>query len=439
MTSVLVIMNNFAPQNNCGSIPNTKLVKYLARQNLQITLITSAITPDMKLDEKLVPEELEGIRVIRVPYGSLFAKTVQASRNQITANGVKDKMKAETRPLRSAVVSKLKGFYFFLRNHDWVHQAMLLLDRELNGQHFDCVYSSYPEGMCHALAEQVMKRGMAHRWIADFRDPMFYDFYDAHGQAAKRRRQHRYERLADLVTIVSEGSRDKFRCPEVPDSKLICIPNGYDPEDFPESFQGQLAGDDALRFFYAGTLYAGKRDFTVLFQALAELIAEGCIDPVKVRVDYAGNEWQVMESFADSFQLTSICTNHGFIPRSRVLELMSRSDCSLVSSHNTAADKGVVTGKVFEQLLIGKPIAAVISGDIPDSELGSIVRNCQAGIVYEQARHDVDYPALKQWLRDIYLEKQATGTVRSPLDPCRREQYSYAQLSRQLYALMVQH
>ena len=436
MTSVLVIMNNFAPQNNCGSIPNTKLIKYLARQDVQITLVTSAITPEMNLDEKLLPMVPDRMRVLRVSYGRLFASTVQARRNQITASGVKAKMKAETRPLRAAVVSKLKGTYFFLRNRDWMRQAMKLLDRELKDAHFDCVYSSYPEGMCHLLAREVMKRGMADRWIADFRDPMFYDFYDAHGQKAKRRRQHRYERQADLVTIVSEDSRDKFRCTAVPDSKIICIPNGYDPEDFSDELTDFGASDGVLRFFYAGTLYAGKRDFTILFRALSELIAEGSIDPDRVRVDYAGNEWAVMESFADRFGLTKLCTNHGFIPRSRVLELMTRSDCSLVSSHNTTADRGVVTGKIFEQLLIGKPIVAVISGDVPDSELGGIVRDCRAGIVYEEPRHDSDYPSLKTWLREIYTQKITTGHVESTLDPQRREQYSYAQLSRRLYELM---
>ena len=436
MTSVLVIMNNFAPQNNCGSIPNTKLIKYLARQDVDITLITSAITPDMNLDEKLLPRELERIRVLRVPYGAFFSKTIQASRNRITVSGVKDQMKAETRPVRAAVVSVLKDLYFDLRNLDWTVQALKLVRRELHGSHFDCVYSSYPERMSHILAQRVREAGMADRWIADFRDPMIYDFYYTHGQRRDLRRQQRIERQADLVTIVSEDSRDKFRCPGVPDSKLICIPNGYDPEDFTDDLSSHGVSDGVLRFFYAGTLYAGKRDFTVLFRALSELICEGIIDPSRVRVDYAGNEWSVMESFADRYALANICTNHGFIPRSRVLELMAQSDCSLVSSHNTAADRGVVTGKVFEQLLIGKPIIAIISGDIPDSELGCIVRDCRAGIVYEQPRHETDYPALKQWLREAYTQKVTTGQVVSTLDPQCREQYSYAQLSRRLFALM---
>lgn len=436
MRSVLVIMDNFAPQNNCGSIPNTKLLKYLARRDLDITLITKAITPDMNLDENLLPAELERVRVLRVPYSGLFSKTIQASRNQITANGIKDKMKAETRPLRAALVSKLKGAYFGLRNRDWVTQALKIVDRELRGCRFDCVYSSYPEGMSHALAVQIRKRGQADRWIADFRDPMFYDFYDAHGQKAKRARQHRYERLADAVTIVSEDSLGKFLCDGVTRDKITCIPNGYDPEDFPTSAREARPSDGIFRIFYAGTLYAGKRDFTVMFKALAELAAEGAIDPDRIRVEYAGNEWHVMESFAEKHGLARICVNYGYIPRTRVMELLARADCTAVSSHNTKTDQGVVTGKVFEQLLMEKPIITVISGDVPGSELGKIVRRCNAGIVYEQPSDAADYPALKQWLKQTYDEKMETGQVRSTLDPARREQYSYEHISKRLFALI---
>ena len=436
MNRVLVILDNFAPQNNCGSIPNTKLLKYLARQDLDITLVTKAITPDMDLDEDLVPAELIRVRVLRVNYGSLFAKTIQASRNRITASGVKAKMKAETRPLRSAVVSILKGTYFGLRNRDWVRQALTLIDRELGDQTFDCVYSSYPEGMSHALARKLLACGRAKRWVADFRDPMFYDFYDSHGQKRKRRRQHRYERLAHAVTIVSEDSIDKFRCDGVPDSKITVIPNGYDPEDFTPA-PAAASGDRILRIFYAGTLYAGKRDFTVLFRALSELIREGLVDPDRVAVEYAGNEWAVMEAFAAKFGLEHICRNYGYIPRTRVLELLSRCDCCAVSSHNTHADRGVVTGKIFEQLMMEKPIITVISGDVPNSELGRIVRSCKAGVVYEEPADEQDYPPLKQWLLDTYREKQSTGAVHFCPDRQAREQYSYEHLSCRLRRLML--
>ena len=434
MRSVLVLMNLFAPHNNSGAIPNTKLIKYLARQDVRITLVTKAVTPDMVIDEALLPVEMDRIRTIRVDHSQLFRRTMETSRNRITDNGVKLKMKSETRPLRSKVVNILKNTYLTTRDRDWFLRATAAIRRELAGEHFDCVYSTFPNEVNHVLARWVMGQGMADRWIADFRDPMFYQYHDAHN-LRRLKRQHRIEREADLVTIVSEGARSKFRCEGVAEEKLICIPNGFDPEDAAQTVGTPT--DGMLRIFYAGTLYAGRRDFSVVFRAISELHREGLVEPERIRFEYAGNEWPVMRSFAEQYGLTDCCINHGFIPRSRVLELLGEADCTAVCTHNTKTDQGVVTGKVFELLLVGKPIVTVVNGDTADSELAAIVRDCHAGPVYEQPTHDRDYPALKQWLLDTYREKLETLAVAPVLDPDKRDAYSYEALSGKLFELIA--
>ena len=427
-------MNLFAPHNNSGAIPNTKLIKYLARQDVRITLVTKAVTPDMVIDEALLPVEMDRIRTIRVDHSQVFRRTMEASRNRITDNGVKLKMKSETRPLRSKVVNILKNTYLTTRDRDWFLRATAAIRRELAGEHFDCVYSTFPNEVNHVLARWVMGQGMADRWIADFRDPMFYQYHDAHN-LRRLKRQHRIEREADLVTIVSEGARSKFRCEGVAEEKLICIPNGFDPEDAAQTVGTPT--DGMLRIFYAGTLYAGRRDFSVVFRAISELHREGLVEPERIRFEYAGNEWPVMRSFAEQYGLTDCCINHGFIPRSRVLELLGEADCTAVCTHNTKTDQGVVTGKVFELLLVGKPIVTVVNGDTADSELAAIVRDCHAGPVYEQPTHDRDYPALKQWLLDTYREKLETLAVAPVLDPGKRDAYSYEALSGKLFELIA--
>ena len=432
MRSVLVLMNLFAPHNNSGAIPNTKLIKYLARQDVRITLVTKAVTPDMVIDEALLPVEMDRIRTIRVDHSQLFRRTMEASRNRITDNGVKLKMKSETRPLRSKVVNILKNTYLTTRDRDWFLRATAAMKRQLAGEHFDCVYSTFPNEVNHDLARWVMQQGMADRWIADFRDPMFYQYHDAHN-LRRLKRQHRIEREADLVTIVSEGARSKFRCEGVAEEKIVCIPNGFDPEDAAQTVGTPTEG--MLRIFYAGTLYAGRRDFSVVFRAISELHREGLVEPERIRFEYAGNEWPVMRSFAEQYGLTDCCINHGFIPRSRVLELLGEADCTAVCTHNTKTDQGVVTGKVFELLLVGKPIVTVVNGDTAGSELGAIVRDCHAGPVYEQPTHDSDYPVLKQWLLDTYREKLETGAVAPVLDTGKRDAYSYEALSAQLFRL----
>ena len=433
---ILIIYDDFAPMNNCAAIPNTKVVKYLSRKDLDITVITKEVPEEMPVDENLISDEIRALRIIRVNNSVLYRKTLGAYRRRITDNGIKLKMKAETRPLKAAAVSFLKNTFFYLRRKDWYHCAVRTAAKALKKERFDCIYSSYPDLDAHWLAETLLKKGFSDKWIADFRDPMYYEHHDEHGVGKKKKEQHRIERKANHITVVSEGAIEKFVFPDIPRDKITYIPNGYDPEDFDFKPCENANNVNRFRIFYAGTLYAGKRDFSVLFRALSELAQEGTVELDKVTVEYAGNEWPIMQSFAEKYDLKSCCYNWGYVTRTQVLDILEEVDFGSVCSHNTKSDKGVVTGKVFELLLVRKPIIAVVNGDEPESELGRIVRKCNAGIVYEEATHEKDYFLFKEWLRQTYLEKMQSGKVASHLITMERDKYSYETIADNLFDLM---
>ena len=427
--SVLILMEDFAPVNNCGTIPNTKLVKYLARLNLDITLMISELTGTMDVDEKLVPKELNQIRVIRIPYGSLFKRTLGSARAKASKSGTLLKMKAEKRPLREWLVSAVKTVYLNIRSFDYMHNGKKVIRKYLMQSEFDIVYSTYPSKQPHKLAQYVMKNKLGKKWVADFRDPMAYDSFDSKGFNKAMRKQHRIERKADHITVVSNGALSKFLFSDISTNKLTVIPNGYDPEDVVTHPVEDVINKDKLRIFYAGTLYAGKRGLDAVFRAVSELSGEKLLDLNNLSLEYAGKEWPVFRKFAAKYGLESICSDYGFIPRSRVMEILSQIDCSMVCSNNTIKDRGVVTGKVFELLVVGKPIITIIAGDLAGSELANIIHDCNAGIVYEEANDSEDFKSLKDWLLSVYREKMNTGRVESHLIPEKRAVYSYDRIA----------
>lgn len=436
MKRVLMIFYSFAPQNNCAAIPNTKLVKYLEGENVEITLITNSLLDDMEVDMSLLPNNVKKLRRFSVQRSKLFLSTVSAQRTKITKSGAKLKMKAEKRPFRAWCVSMLKYTYFGLSGLDWYHAAMKVVRENIKNEVFDVVYSSYPSRETHLIAQYIRDKGIAKKWIADFRDPMYYEEYDK-GQCARLKRiQHRLEKSADHITIVSEGAKEKFLFDDIPENKITYIPNGFDHEDFDVTGMHGRENGNVLRIFYAGTLYSGRRDLSVMFRALAELVEAGTVDKNNVRFEYAGNEWPIFQGFAEKHGFLAQCINYGYITRQRVMEIMSEIDCSVVCTHNTKTDKGVVTGKVFELLLVGKPIIAIVGGDLPDSELGKIIRQCNAGIVYENGVAEEDYPVFKQWLKEKYEEKQSYGKINAAVNVAEREKYSYKNIAHQLYELI---
>lgn len=441
MIKALLIFSEFAPLNNCAAIPNTKVVKYLAHEQVEITLIAKEVTEFEKTDITLVPAELQTVRQIRVGQGNLFSKTIGAESRRIEKNGVKRKMKSASKKVKSWAASELINLYFDLRSSDWTRQALKAVKRELSGEHFDVLYSSYPPSEAHLLALKLMKKHFADYWIADFRDPIFYAYFSPnsndHRAGRLKQEQDRYVKAADRVTIVSEGAKPKFLYDGIDERKIFYLPNGYDPEDFSQDLQNAVPTPEVFRILYAGTLYEGRRDISVLFKAVRELCMEGKADPGKISIEYAGKDWNIMEGFAEKEQMTSNCKNYGFIPHYQVMEILSEVDCSIVCSHNTKIDQGVVTGKVFELLLAAKPIIGIINGDEPNSELGQILRSCKAGVIYEQANGETDYTALKSWLLWAYESKMRLGRVPADLNNEERDKYSYSNIGKTLFQLML--
>lgn len=436
MKKILIIYSAFAPQNNCAAIPNTKLVKYLSRCPLDITLLTNAVTPAMDTDESLLSEEIRKLRRFSVPNSKLYLATVGAGRDKITGSGVKLKMKAEVRPFRAKLVQLLSSLYFRFKRFDWVTGVKRTVTRNFKKGEFDLVFSSYPEAETHETAQFVLRKGYAKKWIADFRDPMNYAMFAGDSFSKDQLRQFSYERQADRVIVNSEGALEKFKGPGVDENKIFYLPNGFDPEDFSGSAGKGNTPSDRLRFFYAGTLYAGKRDLSVLFSSISQLQAQGRMEKNAVCFEYAGAEWPIFLGFAQKYGLEDCCVNYGYVTHRRVMELLGEVDCSVVCTHNTAADKGVVTGKVFELLLAEKPIIAVVGGDLPDSELGAIIKDCNAGVVYEQANGEKDRELLREWLYVAYKEKSDLGSVTSHLNPAQRDKYSYENIARRLYDII---
>jgi len=68
----------------------------------------------------------------------------------------------------------------------------------------------------------------------------------------------------------------------------------------------------------------------------------------------------------------------GYVPRDEALRMQQAADVLLLLSGSSDADKGVLTGKVFEYISSGVPIIAVGCG--PDSAIGRLLQDTGTGI-----------------------------------------------------------
>ena len=95
---------------------------------------------------------------------------------------------------------------------------------------------------------------------------------------------------------------------------------------------------------------------------------------------------------------------------------------------------GIVTGKLPEYMMMGKPIISIVSGELPWSTVKSMTDQCRLGFCFEEAV-EADYEALKDYIAMQYRHFCATGKVLYCPDVQEVDKYRYRSLTSELQGL----
>ena len=448
MKQLLMIYTCFSPENAIGSIRTTKLAKYLVRNGYRITLLSPEIHDGMMLDDGLDCPELNMIKRIYVPYGTLFKKVLLKRRNSEklslrTESGLV-KTVSPTGAVRTILrrsISLLRATfaypYTLIKNLSWFGQVRKTL-RGIDG-HFNYALSSYPSISSHWGCQYAKKIGLASKWIADFRDPLTYEHSGIIKILLNSWMLRRICADADKITIISKAMVDRFPRGKAR-QKLCYLPNGFDPEDntliVPIIQQEPSTRESCLTFVYTGGLYAGKRDLSPLFRALGELIGEGELISQDVKFIYAGNDFKVLQSQASFYKCSDLLENKGYVSHHDAIALQQNSDIAVVCTHNTKMDRGILTGKIYEYFQNSKQILAIVNGDEPGSELGEMIKESNYGYCFEEASAGESYSLLKNYIVRMLYTKKNTGLVPTYHDEGALEKYQYPNIVRELIKVL---
>lgn len=292
----------------------------------------------------------------------------------------------------------------------------------LSPQDVDVILASGEPFIAFRLAKRLSEK-LGCPYVLDYRDPWTGNPHSAHlPQPTAIQEEAKLLKDCAAVTIVSHswglGLDSRFGL----GPKLHIITNGYDPEQL-ENIKPHDFGQFAI--VYTGNFYPPKRVITPVMAALKRLKETMNGKDGQWNFHYYGeNENHILEE-AKRFGVMERIVLHGQVPRSEVLSAVRGAGVAVVitsvSEEATMGDRGIVTGKIFENIGLGIPILLIAPSG---SDVNTIAET--TGLARSFTGSDIN--GMASFLSDTKLGR--------PTRPKNLEIYAWTNIAKKLDAVL---
>lgn len=427
---ILIVARHFSPENTIGAIRLTKYAKYLARLGHEVSVY--AMEPAITVRDAILAEDAAHLKKVYTLGNGRFYRAVHgffAKRDK--TQGGKTQAAAPAQPqkksLRARVFECMYHIMWLWSDADFVrcYRSYTKGDETV----YDVVFSSWNTAAAHKIAMDVLRRKKARYFVADFRDACVSPWPALTKNRDAKRLTDRVYRSASLVSVAFPSLLSDNRVPDsVPTAVLF---NGFDPDDLPRIAE-TYPPDGLLHIAYCGQIYSGHQDFTPFFAALSALIDEHKIDPARIVIDYAGQSFGRFMAQAGTLSAAQCIENYGFVPRENALALEKRADMLLFAAWNSAAKPAIFPAKFPEYMMMGKPVLALVAGELPDSLPARVMAETQLGFCAEAVRGEAAAEGLREYLLTQYARFAANQPLRFTPNAQAVADFSYPKLSARL-------
>ncbi len=256
----------------------------------------------------------------------------------------------------------------------WIVPAVLRAVQIARSHRLDAIMTTSPPHSVQVTG-LILKFILRRRWIIDFRDAWSLAVSESVFSGAEEWLERMAVKHADQVITATDSVRSYLtgKYPDLPPGKFVCIPNGFDREDF------KLVRPRTDQFFtisYIGDFYYGRSPETYL-RALSELIREERLDRKKIRLRFIGKVRQIgarpLQDMLSEFGLQKSASVEDVIPYTQSIQRMLSSDILMVVSPQTFMQPT----KAFEYMACGAYILAFT----PPGALADLIKGYPKGCV----------------------------------------------------------
>ena len=397
---MLIVSFYFPPAGGGGVQRPLKLAQYLPAMDVE----THVLAPD---DPRWLHRD-DGLRMPTQAW-------VHRARYMGVSGGKPSEVLAGTDGVERALTHarlQLRRLVVPDENATWAVTAIPAGIRLVRQHGIDVVLSTSPPPSTHLIAAAIA-RATGARWVADLRDSLVAHAHRRADSVATRAKAATHRRVAQLVasradaiTCVSEAISEETRA-LTPRGRVATIPNGCDFDDV-AGLEHRPSG--RFRLTHTGSFF-GRRDPRPFLQALHD---SGLDVVARFLGDFrdADRQWAAGLELGDRLELIP------YAPRSESLALQRDSEALLLLIPEAGGrGRGILSGKVFEYIAVGRPILAVVP---PDGAAAELIRETGAGVV---APSD-DPTAIRAALEELHSRWRDGGLPDVELTPEWRDRLS---------------
>lgn len=411
---ILLISGFYPPFAPASGTRMSKFSKYLLAAGHDIRVIGCANTHLKKVLPLEIPEHL----VTYAPLGK-YPPWLDwlARRDRQAAVGPEAKSAPAQNPVQkdqSAGTSIIKMLrrrlsrlvYLPDRQICWTANAVEVGRKIMRDWQPDIIYVSAPPHSGLFVARRL-GREFGVKWVPEFRDLWVdHPYYVNPGPIRtieKFLERNLLKDAAGLVTVTQTWARHLEKLWPQP---VVLSMNGFDPDDYgpwkPAPFSERT--EQKLTLLYAGSMYLGMRDPTVLFEAFKRMGDRAR----KIKAVFYPLDAVILKQLVEAYDVSDIVEIRPVVPRTVILEELLKTDIALLLRWNDPREEGVLAGKLFEYIGAGRPILSV---GAERGEAADIILQNDIGAVSNDPAQIAGH--LDKWL----MELETTGRIAGIPDP----------------------
>ena len=252
----------------------------------------------------------------------------------------------------------------------WVKPSTKFLLKWLESNQVDVIITTGPPHSMHLIGLALKAKHEHLSWVADFRDPWsdmdYLSEFSLGSKALKKIKKMEADvvKSADMILLTSKRAGIKL-LGEINHPKSVCIPNGWDPDDFPKNISNKSGNlENVITLGHFGSIQ-GSRNCPGLWEAIAKFNAK---NESQINLIFAGNVSAEIKTGVTKAGLNN-CEFLGNLPHKKSITEMLRCDALLLIHNDTDSAVNSTPGKIFEYIGTSLPIISICRKDSDLSDL----------------------------------------------------------------------